>query len=114
MKNKDIFKAIEEYNPWWQKGGKVDDFFSKKPKRLYFDALVKQLDEEPRRSIVLMGPRRVGKTFLIYQTINYLIKKKKANPQNILFIDIQNPVFFDIRLQKLLELFVDNFNHKKK
>jgi len=113
IQNKDIFKAIEEYNPWWQKGGKVDDFYSTNPKREYFKPLIKQLNEEPRRSIVLMGIRRVGKTVLIYQIIDYLIKKKKVNPQNILFIDVQNPVFFDIRLQKLVELFIDNFGHKK-
>ena len=50
---------------------------------LIFYPLVKEV--ELRRSLILMGPRRVGKTVMMYHTIQRLINDG-VQPQNIIFI----------------------------
>jgi len=63
-------------------------------KRQEFNAIVNSLVEE--RILGIIGPRRVGKSTLIYQTINYLLKEKKVEPKRILLFSGDDPsLFFD-------------------
>lgn len=43
--------------------------------------------------ISIVGVRRCGKSTLIKQIINHLIGEKKANPKNILFLNLEHPGF---------------------
>lgn len=73
------------------------------PRRLYL-ALFKPLvfDDEIRPSVVLMGPRRVGKTVMLYHTIAELIKSG-VPPQKIIFITVKNPIYKNIGLETLFD-----------
>ncbi|MFT6844837.1 MAG: putative AAA+ superfamily ATPase [Flavobacteriales bacterium] len=53
------------------------------PRRLYF-LLFKPLvkEREIRRAVVLMGPRRVGKTVMLYHMVQELIENGVKNNQN--------------------------------
>lgn len=61
--------------------------------------------------ISVCGVRRCGKTFMLYDTINQLIKKKVAKPENILFVNFDDERLhlssdeFDLILQAYRELF---------
>ena len=50
-----------------------------------------------------MGPRRVGKTVMIFHAIHELIKEE-VNPQKILFIGIDNPIYVHLGLEDILML----------
>ena len=57
-----ILKVLSAYNPWW-KTGTVSPQMSKTYKRFAFHEAMKRLtDKGIRRSVVLTGTRRVGKT----------------------------------------------------
>jgi len=43
--------------------------------------------------IALVGVRRSGKSTLVRQTINYLIRDKGVPPRNIVFLNLENPQF---------------------
>ncbi len=74
-------------------------------KRLYFDLFFPFVAEKDiRRAVVLMGPRRVGKTVLLFHSIQKLLEEG-INPQQIFFVGIDNPIYLHLSLEDLLELF---------
>jgi len=117
----DIMKQITEIevkkrfalnNPWWEEG-EVDKRFRDWPRRAYFDGFYRLVAEtKVRRAVVLMGPRRVGKTVMIHQAIQRLLDKK-VPPRNILYISVDTPVYTDIRLEKLLNLFQELHSRRR-
>ena len=86
-------------------GRRAFDFPSHKKlkPRAYFDLFLPLLTErEVRRAIVLMGPRRVGKTVLIHHAIQALINDG-VRPQTICYISVDNPLYNGLSLEKLLD-----------
>lgn len=43
--------------------------------------------------ISISGVRRAGKSTLLKQIVNYLVTEKKIAPQNILFLNLEDPIF---------------------
>ena len=69
-----ILKVLTAYNPWW-KNGIVNPKMTKSYKRFAFYEAMKRLKETGiRRTVVLTGTRRVGKTTIQYQMIETLLK----------------------------------------
>jgi len=97
-----IDKIIFE-NPWWSTG-KIEEYYTSMKRRLYynlFKPLIKQ--SNIKRATVLMGPRRVGKTVLIFHLIQDLIDSG-VEPKKICYLSIDNPIYSGIRLEQLFEL----------
>jgi len=87
-------------NPWWSTG-KSDEEYDQMPRRLYFDLFYPLVeDTSVRRAVVLMGPRRVGKTVMLNHTIQHLLNEG-INPKQICFINIENPIYNNIPLEQL-------------
>ncbi len=79
------FKTIEHlhfYNPWWVTK-KVPPSLSMPYRRHVFDAILSYLNID--RIVVLKGPRRTGKTTLMYQLIDSLIEEG-VNPNHLIYI----------------------------
>lgn len=95
-----VIDRLRFENPWWTKGH-IDEDYRQMKRRLYFN-LFKPLaaETEPRRALVLMGPRRVGKTVMLFHLIEELIEKG-INPQRIVFITIENPIYINLGLEEL-------------
>jgi len=63
-------------------------------KREEFSNIIEKLDE--KRILSIIEPRRVGKSTLIYQTINYLLENKKVESKRIVFFSGDDTsLFFD-------------------
>lgn len=60
-------------------------------------------DTDVNRAVILMGPRRVGKTVLIYHTIQKLISDG-VSPRNIIYISVETPIYNKIYLEQLFTL----------
>lgn len=103
ISKKQVLDRIRFENPWWVEGS-IDDDFRQMPRRLYFE-LFKPLayDSEVRRAVVLMGPRRVGKTVMLLHLIQDLIETGK-DPRKIIFITIENPIYNGVSLDELFSL----------
>lgn len=87
-------------NPWWI-SGKIESEYNDMPRRLYFDLFHPLVSETTiRRAVVLMGPRRVGKTVMMNHTIHYLLSME-IDPRKICFINIENPIYNNIPLEQL-------------
>ena len=95
-----VVERLRFENPWWL-SGHIEDDYNNMSRRLYFE-LFKPLafETEVRRALVLMGPRRVGKTVMLFHLIEELIKSG-VNPQRIVFITIENPIYINLSLERL-------------
>lgn len=98
-----IIERLRFENPWWVSKS-ISETYQQMSKRLYFDLFYPYVKErDVNRALVLMGPRRVGKTVMLYHTIDELIKEN-VNPQRIFFIGIDNPLYFNLGLEDQLSL----------
>ncbi len=97
-------------NPWWAEDA-VPQRFRDWPKRAYlagfYDLLAKS---SVRRAVVLLGPRRVGKTVILHQAIQHLIDDGVA-PTDILYVSVDTPVYSGLPLERLLTLFRSLHGH---
>ena len=100
ISKKQVLDRIRFENPWWLEG-KIEDDYQQMPRRLYFH-LFKPLvyEREIRRAVVLMGPRRVGKTVMLYHMVQDMIESG-VDPMKIIFITIENPIYNNIGLDQL-------------
>src|SRR5690554_4101704 len=98
-----IVERLQYENPWWLTK-EIPTTYKEMSKRLYFDLFYPFVTEtDIRRAVVLMGPRRVGKTVMMFHTIDQLINEN-INPQRIFFIGIDNPIYVNLSLQEILDL----------
>lgn len=102
ISKKQVLDRIKFENPWWI-DGHIEQDYNEMSRRLYFD-LFKPLvyETEIRRAVVLMGPRRVGKTVMLFHLIEDMIQNG-INPKKIIFITIENPIYNNIPLETLFE-----------
>lgn len=102
-----ILKVLTAYNPWW-KTGVVNPKMTKTYKRFAFHEAMKRLKEKDiRRTVVLTGTRRVGKTTIQYQMIEALLNSGVA-PQRIVFISMDHPMLKLSQFQEVLECYHEN------
>lgn len=88
-------------NTWW-KEKHVSMFYDSMRRRLYFELFFPFVAEtRVRRAVVLMGPRRVGKTVMLFHSIERLLEQG-ISPQKIFFIGMDNPVYVNLSLEDLL------------
>jgi uncharacterized protein len=96
-------ERLQYENPWWTTGA-THEVYREMSRRLYFDIFYPHVKEtEIKRAVVLMGPRRVGKTVMMFHTIQQLIQDQ-ISPQKIFFIGIDNPIYMHLGLEDLLQL----------
>jgi len=91
-------------NPWWSGEGIGSELEALTP-RAYFRLLFPLVTElSVRRAIVLMGPRRVGKTVLIHHAIERLLSQGVA-PEQIVYVSVDHPLYNGLGLHDLLQLY---------
>lgn len=102
-----ILKVLTAFNPWW-KTGMVNPKLSKTYKRFAFHEAMKRLNQRDiRRTVVLTGTRRVGKTTIQYQMIEALLQKG-VPPQKIVFISMDHPMLKLGGINDVLECYHEN------
>jgi predicted AAA+ superfamily ATPase len=104
-----IIERLRYENPWWITK-QIPEAYSSMSKRLYFDLFYPYVKEKNiRRALVLMGPRRVGKTVMLFHSIDKLISEG-INPQQIFFVGIDNPIYIHLGLEDILDLCKSSLN----
>ena len=102
-----ILKVLSAYNPWW-KTGVVNPKLTKTYKRFAFYEAMKRVDQtDIRRTVVLTGTRRVGKTTIQYQMIEALLARG-VPPQKIVFISMDHPMLKLSDFNDILECYHEN------
>jgi uncharacterized protein len=103
--------AVQEYladtNPWWVAGRGIDPETLAWPKRAYFPGLMRLIRAtDVRRAVVVIGPRRVGKTVMLTQAIQNLIDSGVPG-STIMMAQMDVPLFSGQTLDSLVKVFVD-------
>ena len=105
--NENILKLLYSYNPWWQTGI-IQEEFDKPMKRFAFYETLDILSRgDLRRSILLSGARRTGKTTIMYQIISVLLKKG-VKPRNILFASFDHPLLKMCSVDDVIDVYKQN------
>ena len=104
-----IIERLRYENPWWL-NKQIPEVYSKMARRLYFSLFYPfVIEKNVRRALVLMGPRRVGKTVMLFHSIQQLLTEN-VNPQKIFFIGIDNPIYVHLSLEDILNLCKQSLN----
>jgi len=90
--NEKIVERLYFHNPWWTTE-KVSPNLALPFKRKAFKKLLENLNLD--RILILKGPRRTGKTTIIYQLIEYLLARG-VSPFNLLYLSFDD---IDLRLR---------------
>ena len=65
-----VLERIRFENPWWRDAATIGAQFEGLPRRAYFMPFLELVAKsDVRRAVVLMGPRRVGKTVMMHQLV---------------------------------------------
>ena len=80
-------EILELLNPWW-KEGQITKELARPYKRKLFNKLFKLVSY--KQIIIISGLRRIGKTTLIYQLIEHLLKK--SDPKMLLYFSFDKEV----------------------
>ena len=95
-----IIDKIRFENPWWETG-EVDAFYTRMKRRRYFDLFRPLVYEQSiKRAVVLMGPRRVGKTVMLFHIIQDLIRNP-TTANRVFYLSVENPIYNNISLEQL-------------
>ena len=93
-------RRMRAENPWWTGGGIRADYRDLKP-RAYFERFARLVEEtNVHRAVVLMGPRRVGKTVLLHHVIDRLLSSGQFNPRDIGYISLDQPLYTRLAIQE--------------
>lgn len=109
----DIVSRLQFDNPWWETGSEEKIIYEDTPRRKYFETFSQNiLNTSVHRAIVLMGPRRVGKTVMVYHSIRLLLDSG-ISAENILYVSLETPIYTGLPLERILSYFQELFNHQR-
>jgi predicted AAA+ superfamily ATPase len=104
----EIIQRIQSENPWWQGDHTISSVFGDMRRRAYFNLFLPLVKEQKmRRAVVLMGPRRVGKTVMVHHAIQALIDDG-VPPRFIGYFSVDHPIYNGLSLEKLLEYYAQS------
>jgi predicted AAA+ superfamily ATPase len=102
ISEKDIIKRIRLENPWWNEPHQTTEIHRTWKARPYLKLFLPLLRESSvRRAIVLMGPRRVGKTVMIHHAIQSLLEEG-VSPKAICYFSVDNPIYNMLRMEQFV------------
>lgn len=107
----DVQKRLALDNPWWLAGGTVDAERRDWPRRAYFSPFMQLVGEvKVSRAVVLIGPRRVGKTVMLTHAIQALLDRGVVG-SDILYVSLDTPLYSGRSLESLVRTFMELHRH---
>ena len=98
-----VVRRIRAENPWWTAPHSIQKELRELKPRAYFDLLFGLIGETTiKRAILLLGPRRVGKTVLIHHVIQELLNNG-VPPHQLCYISVDHPLYNNCSLQELVD-----------
>ena len=90
-------------NPWWEGGEIRADYRALNP-RAYFERFARLVEETGvHRAVVLMGPRRVGKTVLLHHVIARLLAGGKYGRRDVGYVSLDHPLYTRLSIEEAAE-----------
>ncbi|HML96307.1 MAG TPA: ATP-binding protein [Thermodesulfobacteriota bacterium] len=105
VEREQLIERINVENPWWKSKDSLPLFLKNLKPREYLDLFYPLAENRTvRRAVILMGPRRVGKTVMIHHTIERLIQEGFPSGQ-IVYFPVDHPVYNGLSLEEFIKLF---------
>jgi len=102
-----LLKVLFSFNPWWTTGS-VPKELTKPVKRFaYYEAYKVLHHPTIRRSVILSGARRVGKTTILYQLIEDLLNRNMPANQ-VLYVSLDHPILKFCTIEEIIEAYLSN------
>lgn len=103
-----LLRELQKENPWWSSGLAPQELIREFRRADFYVYSNKLIDKEYPN--VIIGPRRIGKSTVLYQLIDFLIEEKKIDSKRIIFLSLERPFFATIKnpIKQALELFQEN------
>ena len=96
-------RRLKADNPWWSGGGVREDYGQLRP-RAYFERFAELVEQTGvRRAVVLMGPRRVGKTVMLHHVIARLLASGNIASQDIAYASLDQPLYARLSIEEIAE-----------
>lgn len=102
-----ILKILRSYNSWWVSGAVNPGFCPTYKRFSYYEAMKRLQETQVRRTVVLTGARRVGKTTIQFQMIDALLRQGIA-PHRIVFVSMDHPMLKLAGVDEILECYHGN------
>lgn len=106
VSNQQVAEHLKRLNPWWQSGQMDQATLDLRPRAYLVPVQQLLLDANLRRAVVLLGPRRVGKTILIRHLIADLLKRG-VPAQRIAYVEMDHPLLHGQSLETLIRQIED-------
>lgn len=101
----EIIQRVRGENPWWSGEADITPTYRGLKPRAYFALFFPIVESlEVRRAVVLMGPRRVGKTVMIHHAIQNLLRNG-VPPRLLCYLSVDHPIYNGLSLEKLLDYY---------
>jgi predicted AAA+ superfamily ATPase len=114
VSDKEIETRLRLDNPWWKAGQGIEAEYREFPRRAYLHAFARLVtDVGVNRAVVLLGPRRVGKTILVYHTIQWLMDEAGVSGRDILYVSLETPIYSGLALETMVRRFQDLHDRPK-
>lgn len=88
-------KKLREYlkvsNPWWEGGHLPQELGFEHKRHIFEDFKAQCLDMKVRRTTLLLGQRRVGKTVMLKQLLGEAIRDGTFVPGNVCYVSMDSP-----------------------
>lgn len=99
-----VLRRLRAENPWWEgEVGAMGALFGRWRPRPYLELLLPLLRTvTPRRAVVLLGPRRVGKTVLLHHAIRALLEEG-APAASLCYVSVDHPLYTGLGLEQILD-----------
>lgn len=107
VETEQLVQRMKVENPWRDSPEILPLHLKDLRPRAYLDLFFPLAENRSvRRAVVLMGPRRVGKTVMIHHTIEKLIQQGFP-PSQIAYFSVDHPLYNGLSLEDFIKLFSD-------
>lgn len=107
INSENILKLLYSYNPWWSTGIIQKEFDKPMRRFAYYEANKIIFHKDIRRSVILSGARRTGKTTIMYQMISKLLNQG-VPAKNLLFVSYDHPLLKMCSIQEMIDIYRQN------
>src|SRR3990167_7435257 len=104
-----ILGILKEWNPWWENKELVKDLEG--TKRPEYQDLLDSI--KIKEITIILGVRRSGKSTLMYQIVDSLLKQS-IKPEQILFVNLEDKKLTNLDLEEIYNEYRENLNPKNK
>ena len=101
----DFEHVFTEQNPWHSQGAVPPSLAPPVERPLAQLLWQRLLRDDPLRYQLVLGPRRVGKTTVLYQTVRHLLER--VEPQRVWWLRMDHPLLLQMPLGELVRAILD-------